>query len=334
MDKVKERVVITGIESVIPITETDSLSKMNFNSSPIEFANTTKTTSMINSEIIKEKFSKRIIKKRDNVILYALLTTEKLKEKANLVINENNSENIGIILGNSTGGWGYVENQMIQMYKHGLNEINPYVATSWFPTAAQGEVSIKYGIRGYSKTLCGDRLSGGLALKHAFQTIKNKKATSIITGGIEAPNTPLVFNALGEECLGEGAILTLFESNSEADYYKRKPLAEVIDIRVSSSFENTLKDIAEQQIICDYIYNHKLSKREEEAVRKIKKNNVILDKANYLRIEHENINLISLEVPFALLSILERRTSITGKTVMINCCSSSSQVMTMIIKIY
>src|SRR5262249_32217061 len=48
---------------------------------------------------------------------------------------------IGLCIGNNYGGWSYVEPMMKPLYETGMKAINPYVATAWFPAAAQGEIS-------------------------------------------------------------------------------------------------------------------------------------------------------------------------------------------------
>jgi len=71
-----------------------------------------------------------------------------------------------------------------------LDGVSPYQATAWFPAAPQGQISIYYGIKGYSKTVISDRASSLMALGYAARTIKKGKADLILAGGTEAPVTP------------------------------------------------------------------------------------------------------------------------------------------------
>jgi 3-oxoacyl-[acyl-carrier-protein] synthase II len=64
------------------------------------------------------------------------------------------------------------------------------MASAWFPAAPQGQISIHYGIKGYSKTFVSDRASSLMAIGYAARTINRDKCDFILAGGMEAPVTP------------------------------------------------------------------------------------------------------------------------------------------------
>jgi 3-oxoacyl-(acyl-carrier-protein) synthase len=64
------------------------------------------------------------------------------------------------------------------------------MASAWFPAAPQGQVSIYYGIKGFSKTIVADRASSLEAIGYARKTLSKKKLNMILAGGMEAPVTP------------------------------------------------------------------------------------------------------------------------------------------------
>lgn len=107
-------------------------------------------------------------------------------------------EKTGLIVGNNFAGWGYVEDQMPGLYEGDFDAINPYVATAWFPAAVQGEVSIDYGLLGYSKTVTSGDLSAAFALEHAMHMIKRNKLETVICGGVEALATKTLQNYFNE----------------------------------------------------------------------------------------------------------------------------------------
>src|SRR5439155_27338720 len=78
-----------------------------------------------------------------------------------------------------------------EFYHQGPSLVNPWQATAWFPTAAQGFVSIRHGIRGMSKSFACDRASGGCALFFALRAIRWGHAEVMLAGGAEAPITRL-----------------------------------------------------------------------------------------------------------------------------------------------
>jgi len=65
--------------------------------------------------------------------------------------------------------------------------VNPWQATAWFPTAAQGYVTIRYGIRGYSKSFVCDRASGASGLYYGIKSILQGHNDIVLAGGSEAP---------------------------------------------------------------------------------------------------------------------------------------------------
>jgi 3-oxoacyl-[acyl-carrier-protein] synthase II len=200
----------------------------------------------VRSEQLQGLISARQAKKIDKFSLFALEAFLQTKEAAGLTSNENICMNSGLFIGNSTGGWEYVEHQLYGLYSKSIEEINPYVATAWFPTAAQGEISINEGIAGYSKTLSAGNASVGYALQHALLCLDTSQVKAAFVMGCEAPLTPLVINACLSEghvstdgkyhpftpsasgnALGEGACSFLIESASQAQARKAPILAKV-----------------------------------------------------------------------------------------------------------
>ena len=64
------------------------------------------------------------------------------------------------------------------------------MASAWFPAAPQGQVSIYYGIKGFSKTVVADRASSLMAVGYAKKVLGKNKLNLILSGGMEAPVTP------------------------------------------------------------------------------------------------------------------------------------------------
>ncbi len=135
----------------------------------------------------------RTARKLDRFCLLSMQAFVQGLKSANLA--ESDIHDFGIILGNSTGGWSFVEPQMDNIYNGNYELLSPYVATAWFPTAPQGEISIQYKISGYSKTIAADALSFGYALDHARDLCEREVLPGAFVGAVEAPLSPLVYNA-------------------------------------------------------------------------------------------------------------------------------------------
>ena len=140
-----------------------------------------------------EKYShinERLLKKIDAFSHMALVASEMGLQEAGIDIKKEDLNLVGIFLGNAIGGWLYAETELRDLYMEGREGVSPYMASAWFPAAPQGQVSIYYGIKGFSKTVVADRASSLMALGYARKVLAKNKLNMILAGGMEAPVTP------------------------------------------------------------------------------------------------------------------------------------------------
>lgn len=134
--------------------------------------------------------SSRLLKKIDLFAHMALVASEMALQDADITIDEEDKERVGIFMGNAIGGWLYAETELRDLYIEGREGVSPFMASAWFPAAPQGQVSIRYGIKGYSKTVVSDRASSLMAIGYGARNLSADKNEFIIAGGMEAPVTP------------------------------------------------------------------------------------------------------------------------------------------------
>ncbi len=134
--------------------------------------------------------SSRLLKKIDLFSHMALVASQMCLEDANINLSQEDLKRVGIFMGNALGGWLYAETELRDMYLEGREGVSPFMASAWFPAAPQGQISIHYGIKGFSKTVVSDRASSLMAIGYAAQTINRGKCDFILAGGMEAPVTP------------------------------------------------------------------------------------------------------------------------------------------------
>ncbi|MDD5119969.1 MAG: beta-ketoacyl-[acyl-carrier-protein] synthase family protein [Candidatus Omnitrophica bacterium] len=134
--------------------------------------------------------SERLLKKIDAFSHMALVASELALQDAGIDIKNEDPSLMGIFLGNAIGGWLYAETELRDLYLEGREGVSPYMASAWFPAAPQGQVSIYYGIKGFSKTVVSDRASSLMALGYAKKVLEKDKLNMILSGGMEAPVTP------------------------------------------------------------------------------------------------------------------------------------------------
>jgi 3-oxoacyl-[acyl-carrier-protein] synthase II len=134
--------------------------------------------------------SGRLIKKIDVFSHMALVASEQALRDSGVDLENVDKNRVGVFMGNALGGWLFAETELRDMYMEGREGISPYMASAWFPAAPQGQVTIYYGFKGYSKTVVADRASSALALWYASKTVLEDKNEFVLAGGMEAPITP------------------------------------------------------------------------------------------------------------------------------------------------
>ncbi|MCI0382485.1 MAG: hypothetical protein L0207_05500 [Chlamydiae bacterium] len=217
----------------------------------------------VDDENLSEGISSRILRKLDRFSLLSMQTFHQAQTSA--ALSEKAIHPFGILLGNCTGGWTFVEPQIEEVYKGNFDTLSPYVATAWFPTAPQGEISIQSKVSGYSKTFAADSLSAGYALEHACYLIQHGYLPGAFVGGVEAPLSPLVYNSCircepisssgnylpfhersDGYLLGEGAGLLTIESYAHAQERKGVPLARIAGLGIGSSLSEAIQICLDQ----------------------------------------------------------------------------------------
>jgi len=132
----------------------------------------------------------RLVKKIDDFSHMALVASELALKDAKIDLSKENLDRVGIFMGNALGGWLYAETELRDLYLEGKEGVSPYMASAWFPAAPQGQVSIYYGIKGFSKTIVADRASSLQAIGYAKRILEKNKVDFVLAGGTEAPVTP------------------------------------------------------------------------------------------------------------------------------------------------
>jgi len=190
--------------------------------------------------------SGRLIKKIDVFSHMALVASEQALADSRIDLDNVDKDRVGVFMGNAVGGWLFAETELRDMYLEGRDGISPYMASAWFPAAPQGQITIYYGFKGYSKTVVADKASSALALWYAAKIIQEGKNDFILAGGMEAPITPyalLCANTYGSLSrnnlmprqaykpydlyrdgfvLGEGAGVVILEEAGSADKRDKK----------------------------------------------------------------------------------------------------------------
>ncbi len=218
----KNRIAITGIGVLSPAGISKDVFWKNCQSgksfvSEITKFDASKYPSHIAGEIDNysecSNVSPRLAKKMDNFSHMALVASDQALKDSKISLDDIDKNRVGVFMGNALGGWFFAETELRDMYVEGREGISPYMVSSWFPAAPQGQISIYYGLKGYSKTFVSDRASSALAIWHGAKTLKDNKNDFVLAGGTEAPITP--YSLL---CVNTCGLLTQNNANPEKAY--------------------------------------------------------------------------------------------------------------------
>ncbi|MFC6652973.1 beta-ketoacyl-[acyl-carrier-protein] synthase family protein [Paenibacillus rhizoplanae] len=145
--------------------------------------------------------SKRLLKKCSRFSVMSILAAKDAMDDAHWELDQMSRERIGIFVGNNSGGWESARNGLRVLHTEGAPFIDPNLASNWFPAAAQGHMSLAFGIKGYSKTVIADRSSGLLAIAYAARAIRSGIIDAAIVGGAETPLDPWALSFYNTEGL-------------------------------------------------------------------------------------------------------------------------------------
>jgi 3-oxoacyl-(acyl-carrier-protein) synthase len=158
----------------------------------------------------------RLVKKTDRFTQLALAAVDLALAQARLSVGVDvAAERIGVMVGNVLGGWEFAERELRNLWTTGPRAVSPYQATAWFPAAPQGNICIRYGIRGRARTFVCDRASSAYAIVHGAETIRRGQADVILAGGAEQPLSPYAWL-----CCQTGNFLTPAGNRDPAHAYR------------------------------------------------------------------------------------------------------------------
>lgn len=144
--------------------------------------------------------SPKSARRYDRFVQFGVAAARMAIEDAQLEINNINNKKIAISVGSSLGALSYAEYQHTLYLERGLSKTDPLLATRLFTGEASSYMSIELGIKGPCYTFSTGCVAGTDAIGLAMMLIRNNIVDVVITGGAEAPLSPLciaAFSRLG-----------------------------------------------------------------------------------------------------------------------------------------
>ena len=213
----KRRVVITGMGCVSPFgvgvdTLWENLKKGNSGIRKLTAIDTEKHLVHIGGEVPEFDTTPycdpKDARRMDKFILCSIVAADLAMQDANFDLEKEDMTRFGVIAGSAAGGLDTIQKNHETMQVRGYHKCSPFMVPMMITNMAAGKISIKYGIRGMSKTIVTACATGAHSVGDAARAIQCGDADVMIAGGAEAGICDLGMGAFT-------AAKTLSRSNEE-----------------------------------------------------------------------------------------------------------------------
>ena len=219
----KRRVVVTGLGIVSPLgigleENWDAVSNGRSGIGPITRFDPKDVNAKIAGEVKnfnpEDYIEKKEIEKMDTFLHYSLAAGKMAVEDSGLVINDENAERVGVLVGSGLGGLETIEKYHTLMLEKGPKKISPFFIPMLIVNLAPGHLSMHFGCKGPNLSIVTACATGNHSIGEAFKIIQRGDADAMIAGGVESTITPL---AVGGFC----AMKALSTRNDEPERASR-----------------------------------------------------------------------------------------------------------------
>jgi 3-oxoacyl-[acyl-carrier-protein] synthase II len=200
---------------------------------------------------------RKMARRTARVTQFALAAARQALEHADLTVNTDNRDNVGVVIATGGGGIALMEEGTHVLAEKGPRSVSPFLLPSIMPNAVSCLVSIETGARGPVLTSTLACASGNYAMIEGYHLLQRGEADVIIAGGTESANTPLTFASLARMgalsgrnddpthasrpfdadrdgfVYGEGAAVMILETEEHAQARGAKIYAEVLGGRLT-----------------------------------------------------------------------------------------------------
>lgn len=191
----KRRVVVTGMGCVSPYGVGvdilwENLKKGNSGIKKLTSVDTEKHLVHIGGEVpefdttpyCEPKDARRM----DKFILCSIVAASLAMDDANFDLEKEDMTRFGVIAGSAAGGLDTIQKNHEVMTVRGYHKCSPFMVPMMISNMAAGKISIKYGIRGISKTIVTACATGAHSIGDAARAIQCGDADVMLAGGAEA----------------------------------------------------------------------------------------------------------------------------------------------------
>jgi 3-oxoacyl-[acyl-carrier-protein] synthase II len=198
----KKRVVVTGLGAITPIGNTlanywQGLMEARNGIGPITRFDASDQACRFGGEVKDfdptQFLDRKEAKRMDRFCHFAVCASQQAVNDAQLVINELNADEVGVLIGTGIGGLKVLEDQQTIFLDKGPSRCSPFMIPMMIANMASGLTAINLGAKGPNTCTVTACAAGSNAIGDAFRLVQNGYAKAMICGGTEAAITPLSY---------------------------------------------------------------------------------------------------------------------------------------------
>lgn len=196
------RVVVTGIGLITPVgndtaSTWDALIAGRSGIGPITHFDTAAYECPIAGEVRDFDptafVDAKILRRLDRSSVFALAGAQQAIADAGLDMSREEPRRVGVVLGTGMGGAQMIVEQNEVLEDRGHRRVSPFMTSHMLPDTATGLIAIAIGARGPNFGISAACATGGATTGEAAEIIRSGRADVMITGGFEAPLTPIYY---------------------------------------------------------------------------------------------------------------------------------------------
>jgi 3-oxoacyl-[acyl-carrier-protein] synthase II len=136
---------------------------------------------------------RKVARRLARCIQFSVAATRQALDDADFEITPENAPRVGVVFNSGGGGLNGMEEATRRLDNSGPRSVSPFLITNIMLNAVSSLVSIELGTMGPLNSSALACASGNYAVLDAYHMIRRGEADVIITGGTEAPISPVIF---------------------------------------------------------------------------------------------------------------------------------------------
>lgn len=140
---------------------------------------------------LSKRLNPKECSRMDTYSVYALYATEEAIQSANIDLDSINRERFGVVVGSGVGGFNTLEDLVEKLRKTNNVRMSPLTIPKLIINMASGNIAIKYGARGESKSVVTACATSTQCIGDAYRLLKHGYLDICVAGGSESAITTI-----------------------------------------------------------------------------------------------------------------------------------------------